>query len=174
MVDNNCGAGPLVALWKRLEAELGVAGETGLAGPGLLVTFSPVTLPPDQLRGVLERIGVQVGFDGEVPAMLRGGPLKRLVSGSCDGVALLAELVPGATHATLELDLQNASADANGLVAESAFQVCDRVMGNDRATSDLVAGYLAHRLARARGKARTKLLAEIATVLADHLHDQAG
>jgi hypothetical protein len=168
--------GNLTRSWNLLNDAFGGGGSPNLGVRCLSARFSLPSGDAADARRRLEGAGATVFFSGEMPPHLRAGEVNPLISGVLSECSFSAVLENTAGGPVLFVQLQLPSTQMDGPDAafiEAAFHVCDRLFGGDKASPQLISGYLAHRLGRLGKKPRGRLLAEIASLLADHLHDIA-
>lgn len=168
----------LTATWNLIREELQQHGMPTLDGEGVKYRIRPLLVTADALEEVLRtRLSARIHWTNDVPVKTLGGSMARAIYGSLGGASLTVHVHEEDGELVADFDLQEEQQGSEGGLAGRlpvgvAYQICDNVLGSpDRAPAKLVAGYVAHRLSRMKGKRKAELLAELLSLLADDAHE---
>jgi hypothetical protein len=156
----------------RLTERLGPTVRPTVTHRGLNVTFANVSTREKAPHLVLEDLGAVIQYVGKIPQVLSGSHAFPLCTGLFGDVAFTARSHPtGPDAVNLEIQLLAAVESAEqGANVSGAYLLIDEILGS-QVSPELLAGYLSHQLTKLKGKARARLAAELASVVAEHLHE---
>lgn len=167
--------GTLKTAWHLLCAAFPTETVPSLGSRCLTARLPLASSDAQDLRTRLEGAGATVYFSGETLTRLNTSAALMLcgVLGGCSFSARIEGTDDGAAMC-IQLQLPSTAMEGPQAEAvEAAYHVCDQLFGGDKTDPELISGYLAHQLLKMSKKARGRMLAELASVLADHLHDIA-
>jgi len=163
----------MTAAMLKLQPRFGSMKEPRAGAQGFSAYFE--CAQAKDLRTLFVEAGATVSFVGVIPTMLGSDDAAPLVAGTVEGVPFTARCRPiesDRVRVEIRLTVENMQSGTTALNVSAQFLIVDEVLGGSKITPQIVAGYLTHRLMAVKSKARTRLLAELASVLAEAMHEE--